>query len=210
MSEQDTNFQSQRAGDPVAEACGSVFDATSWLCVQTLPQSESLARLHLERQAWTVYFPRIWKKRPGRRGQFDWLFPRYGFVAVNLATQSWSSIQHTLGVSSLVMQAKNVPAIVSPIEIERIRRARLDRVRLDAVAPVQDFTGKHFSVLDGPLHALGPAVCTWHTRDRIKLLHTLFGRETEVEYALAQVKLVDDGGQSTANGEGARASRGTG
>lgn len=179
-----------------AQACGSYsdpFDALAWICVQTHPQAEEQARKQLAQQGWETYFPRIWKRSPGRRGRFDWLFPRYGFVRLNLATQSWSPIQHTIGISAVIKFNAQSLALVQQADIDRIRAARFDRVTLTERAPVQDFTGKRFSALDGPWKDFGPAVCTWNTRDRIKLLHTLFGRETEVEYALSHVTLVPDG-----------------
>ena len=196
-----SNTSSSSAREKIAVACGSFqFDSQSWLCVQTLPQAEDEAKRQLERQGWVTYFPRMWKITRGRRGRFDWLFPRYGFVQINLGVQSWTRIQHTIGVSRVVTLTKDVPAFVSQADITRIRSMRYDRVNVEAKPPVQDFVGERFSVLDGPWQNKPPAVCTWSARDRIKLLHTFFGRETQVEYSLSQVKLVDNGCTDQADG----------
>ena len=180
--------------DDFAGTCGSLeFDASNWLCVQTHPQAEAEARKQLEQQGWLTYFPRIWKITPGRKGRFDWLFPRYGFVQINTARQSWTSIQHTVGLSGVVRGTNNMPAFVPQHELDKIRAAKLDRVAVAEKPVVQDFVGKRFSVLDGPWQRNAPSICTWSHRDRIKLLHSLFNRTAEVEYSLSQVKLVDDG-----------------
>ena len=76
-----------------------------WYVVQTHVNAETKAAANLERQGFAVYLPRYLKRRSHAR-KVDTvarpLFPRYLFVAIDLATQRWRSIQSTLGVSHLV------------------------------------------------------------------------------------------------------------
>ena len=61
---------------------------------------------HLERQGFEAYLPKILTtRRHGRR--FVTLkmplFPRYGFVRLDLSRDRWRSVNGTIGVASLVM-----------------------------------------------------------------------------------------------------------
>ena len=73
--------------------------------MQTHVNAEAKAAANLDRQGFTVYLPRYLKRRSHAR-KIDTvarpLFPRYLFVAIDLATQRWRAIQSTLGVSHLV------------------------------------------------------------------------------------------------------------
>jgi transcriptional antiterminator RfaH len=76
-----------------------------WYVVQTHVNAEAKAAANLERQGFAVYLPRFLKRRSHARKVETVarpLFPRYLFVAIDVATQRWGSIQSTLGVSHLV------------------------------------------------------------------------------------------------------------
>ena len=69
---------------------------------------------HLARQGFETYLPRYLKRRRhARRVEMlpAPLFPRYLFVAIDMATQRWRSISSTIGVTQLVC-AGDVPAPV--------------------------------------------------------------------------------------------------
>jgi transcriptional antiterminator RfaH len=88
--------------------------AARWYVVQTQVNCETKAALNLVRQGYEIYLPRYLKRRRHAR-KIDFvarpLFPRYLFVAVDMATQRWRSIQSTFGVSHLVSNG-NEPAVV--------------------------------------------------------------------------------------------------
>jgi transcriptional antiterminator RfaH len=76
-----------------------------WYVVQTHVNAEAKAAANLDRQGFAVYLPRYLKRRSHARKVETVaraLFPRYLFVAIDLATQRWRAIQSTLGVSHLV------------------------------------------------------------------------------------------------------------
>src|SRR5438105_14046990 len=76
-----------------------------WYVVQTQVNGEAKAAQNLLRQGYEVYLPRYLKRRRhARKTDFTAkpLFPRYMFVAIDMATQRWRSVQSTFGVSRLV------------------------------------------------------------------------------------------------------------
>ncbi|MGD0027039.1 MAG: transcription termination/antitermination NusG family protein [Xanthobacteraceae bacterium] len=86
-----------------------------WYVVQTRPHAESKAVWHLNRQGFETYLPRYRRRqRHARRIEnvASPLFPRYLFVAVDMATQRWRSIHSTIGVTRLVCDG-NTPAPVA-------------------------------------------------------------------------------------------------
>lgn len=77
-----------------------------WYAVHTLPRCETTAEAHLSRQGFVTFLPRIVRTvrhaRKLERVRAP-LFPRYGFVQLDLARQRWRSVNGTSGVASLVM-----------------------------------------------------------------------------------------------------------
>src|ERR1700738_5075035 len=113
--------------------------AKRWYVVQTRPQSEGRAAAHLERQGFEIYFPRYLKRRRHARRVETVavpLFPRYMFVAIDLAVQRWRSIQSTIGVARLVCNGDH-PAEVQDSIIKGFKRGEDDRgfVRLGNTPP---------------------------------------------------------------------------
>lgn len=88
--------------------------STVWYVAQTQVNGEAKAVQNLLRQGYEVYLPRYLKpRRHARKSDVvaKPLFPRYLFVAVDVTTQRWRSIQSTFGVSHLVTRG-DAPAAV--------------------------------------------------------------------------------------------------
>lgn len=98
-----------------------------WYVAQTRPHAENKASMHLRRQGFNVYLPRYLKQRRHAR-RIDSiavpLFPSYLFVAVDMTTQRWLSIQSTIGVARLVRDGER-PAPV-PLQVIQTLRANED------------------------------------------------------------------------------------
>jgi transcription elongation factor/antiterminator RfaH len=77
-----------------------------WYAVQVQPRKEALACLHLGRQDFAHFAPRIARTRH-RAGRVldvrEALFPGYVFVSLDVTRDSWRSVNGTIGVSRLVM-----------------------------------------------------------------------------------------------------------
>jgi transcriptional antiterminator RfaH len=79
--------------------------ARQWFAVQVQPRKESLACLHLARQDFVHFAPRVSRTRrcAGRTLTLsEPLFPGYVFAALDLAQEPWRSINGTIGVARLV------------------------------------------------------------------------------------------------------------
>lgn len=92
-----------------------------WYVVQTRPNSERRALSHLVRQGFETYLP-VYRKRRSHAGKVDIvaapLFPRYLFVAIDLASQRWRSICSTVGVAQLVCHGDRPTPLASEIVAE--------------------------------------------------------------------------------------------
>jgi transcriptional antiterminator RfaH len=78
---------------------------TRWFLIHTKPASESVAQANLERQGYTVYYPRV--SRPARiRGRWlervGPLFPRYVFLNLYVGNQTLGPVRSTHGVANIV------------------------------------------------------------------------------------------------------------
>ena len=98
-----------------------------WYVVQTQVNGEAKAAENLRRQGYEAYLPRYLKRRRHAR-KVDFtakpLFPRYMFVAIDMATQRWRSVQSTFGVSRLVTNGDSPAAM--PEGVGRALKARED------------------------------------------------------------------------------------
>jgi transcriptional antiterminator RfaH len=154
----------------------------SWFAVYTKPRSEELARGHLARQGFDCLLPRlkrVLRASGGMQQRIEALFPRYLFLRVNPDLESLAVVRSTRGVCGLV-RAGLEPVRVPQHVIDGILH-RIDDdtscVRLDppALAP-----GCRVRVSDGPFagfEAVFKAACG---RDRVRLLLSLLGLQSEV------------------------------
>jgi len=153
-----------------------------WYVVQTQVNGEVKAAQNLLRQGYEIYLPRYLKRRRHAR-KVDFaakpLFPRYMFVAIDLATQRWRSIQATFGVARLVTNGDDPAAI--PEGVVRALRAREDDkgfIRLDnkpAFAP-----GDKVRVLAGAFMDSAGLFNGLADHDRVSILLDMLGRKVRV------------------------------
>jgi transcriptional antiterminator RfaH len=153
-----------------------------WYVVQTQINSEAKAAQNLLRQGYEIYLPRYLKRRRHAR-KVDLvakpLFPRYLFVAVDMATQRWRSIQSTFGVSHLVTNG-NEPAVV-PEGIVSALKAREDTkgfVKMDARPTFA--RGDKVRVLAGAFMDNAGLFDGIGDRDRVAILLDMLGGKVRV------------------------------
>src|SRR5216684_6191974 len=94
-----------------------------WYVAHTQPLAETKACWHLRNQGFAVYLPRYLKRRShARRVELVPvpLFPRYLFLALDLAVARWRAIRSTVGISDLVCNGDR-PAPVPPSVVEAIK-----------------------------------------------------------------------------------------
>ena len=158
------------------------FPGVHWYVVQTQVNGEAKAADNLRRQGYETYLPRYLKRRRHAR-KVDFaakpLFPRYMFVAIDMAAQRWRSVQSTVGVSRLVTNGDS-PAVV-PEGVVGALRAREDAkgfVTMDArlaFAP-----GDKVRVLAGAFMNNAGLFNGMADHDRVSILLDMLGRKVRV------------------------------
>jgi transcriptional antiterminator RfaH len=153
-----------------------------WYVVQTQVNGEAKAAQNLLRQDFEIYLPRYLKRRRHAR-KIDFvarpLFPRYMFVAIDMATQRWRSVQSTFGVSRLVCNGDE-PAVV-PDGVVGALRAREDAkgfVKMDARPAFSP--GDKVRVLAGAFMDNAGLFNGLADHDRVSILLDMLGRKVRV------------------------------
>ena len=153
-----------------------------WYVVRTRPHAEAKAAFHLERQGFVTYLPRYLKRRRHARRIETVaapLFPRYLFVAADLATQCWRAIHSTLGVSQLVCNGEApVPVADAILQQFWCRHDNTGYVRLET-AP-RFAPGDKVRVADGVFSACLGLFQGVTDAQRVAILIDLLGRRVKV------------------------------
>jgi transcriptional antiterminator RfaH len=153
-----------------------------WYVVQTQVNGEAKATQNLQHQGYEVYLPRYLKRRRHAR-KIDFtakaLFPRYMFVAVDLATQRWRSIQSTFGVTRLVCNGED-PAAMPEGVIAALKAREDDKgfVKLDLRSPFAP--GDKVRVLEGAFTGNAGLFNGMADHDRVSILLDMLGRKVRV------------------------------
>jgi transcriptional antiterminator RfaH len=153
-----------------------------WYVVQTRVNGETRAAQNLLRQDYHVYLPRYLKRRRHAR-KIDFvsrpLFPRYMFVAVDMTTQRWRSIQSTIGVSRLVCNGDD-PAAVPDGVVDALKTREDEKgfVKLD-IAPTFAL-GDEVRVLAGAFMDSAGLFDGTADHDRVSILLDMLGRKVRV------------------------------
>ena len=109
------------------------------------------------------------------------IMPCYVFVKLIYSPQIWYMLTNTRGVTGFVGPGGRA----LPLGEEEVRRLRLDTV-------VTDFAlkeGDHVKIISGPFEGMvGVIKSVDHTRQKVGLTVSMFGRETDVEMDFIQVE----------------------
>jgi transcription termination/antitermination protein NusG len=127
------------------------------------------------------------------------VFPGYILVRMDLNDESWGAVRNTPGVTGFVgatsrpspLSIDEVVKILAPASQRADRQARggpagpADKPKVELV----DFTiGESVTVMDGPFATLPATINEIDTlHQKLKVLVSIFGRETPVELAFSQV-----------------------
>jgi transcriptional antiterminator NusG len=115
------------------------------------------------------------------------IFPGYVLVKMILDDETWLLVRSTQGVTAFI-GAGNKPTPISDKEVDAIKQFMKQEQPLYKTA----FTiGEAVKIMDGPLtDFLGTVDAIDEARGKLKVLVTLFGRETVVELDFLQVKKI--------------------
>ncbi|MCM3886960.1 transcription termination/antitermination protein NusG [Frankia sp. R82] len=115
-------------------------------------------------------------------------YPGYIYVRMDLTDQSWSAVRNTPGVTGFV-GLTNRPSPLRREEVQSILAPPAPKEKKVETVRVQEYeVGESVTVMDGPFATL-PATISEINLDaqRLKVLVSIFGRETPVELQFNQV-----------------------
>jgi transcriptional antiterminator RfaH len=153
-----------------------------WYVVHTHINGEAKAASNLVRQGFGVYFPLYLKRRSHARKTDTVarpLFPRYVFVAIDVATQRWRSIQSTIGVSHLVSWGGS-PASVNDDVVGALKQREDERGFVRLERGVRFSPGDTVRVLEGAFTDSLALVEGINDRERVAILLDFLGRKVRV------------------------------
>jgi transcriptional antiterminator RfaH len=161
----------------------------NWYVVRTHPLSEAKASEHLQRQGYEPYLPkcRRWVRHARRREMvLRPLFPNDVFVSFDFEQTRWRSIFSTVGVAELICSG-NLPT--------RVRDGVVGAIRDAEKTGLFDYTnvasrlkpGDKVRVARGPFADVVGRFLTADSRDRVRVLLEILGRQAPVDLALSEV-----------------------
>jgi transcriptional antiterminator NusG len=161
-----------------------------------------ISSLDMEEYIFQVEVPteEVVEIKNGKRQQVQRkVFPGYILVRMDLNDESWGAVRNTPGVTGFVgatsrpspLSIDEVVKILAPATQRADRQARggtagpADKPKVEIV----DFTiGESVTVMDGPFATLPATINEIDTlHQKLKVLVSIFGRETPVELAFSQV-----------------------
>jgi transcriptional antiterminator NusG len=116
------------------------------------------------------------------------LFPSYILIEMEMTNETWSLIENVPGVTHFVGGGKK-PFPIPKRDVDRIL-GRMEKK--EGIIPEVPFTlGEHVRVVDGPFADFTGVVDEINPeRGKLKVLVSIFGRETPVELDFLQVKTI--------------------
>jgi transcription termination/antitermination protein NusG len=170
-----------------------------WYAVNTYSGHENKVKQNLEHRRVTlgqegnirqVVVPteQVQEMKDGQKVQKEQrTMPGYLLVNMNLTDDSWALVKNTPGVTGFV-GAQNKPVALSQPEVDRLlNREVAERPR----ARAQFAIGESVKVVSGPLSDFSGEIAEINEdAGKLKVLVSIFGRETPVEVGFDQVKKV--------------------
>lgn len=136
---------------------------------------EQTAQKELENQGFPVFLPMFERRLPNRHKRTECLFPRY--LMAQPLDGFWGSMRGTRGVADVLRDPTGHPYWLSPGAIsDLMARVVTDEARAPSFA-----TGAIVRALSGVFQGFTGTV-VMDSGDRVKLLHTLFGRAATAWY----------------------------
>lgn len=150
-----------------------------------------IASLNMEDFIFQIEVPEeeVMEIKNGQRKQVKRnIYPGYVLVRMDLTDESWSAVRNTPGVTGFVGNAHN-PSPLSMADVEKILAPRPVKKSDKLDIRVMDFSiGESVTVMDGPFATLPASISEiMPEQAKLKVLVSIFGRETPVELSFAQV-----------------------
>jgi len=202
-SDEDGDLESDE-NDPNAEFRRTLRAAIGdWYVVHSYAGYEKKVRdnlhnrinsLHMEDFIFQIEVPEeeVMEIKNGQRKQVKRnIYPGYVLVRIDLTDESWSAVRNTPGVTGFVGNAHH-PSPLSLDEVEKILAPRPKKASDKLDIRVVDFeVGESVTVMDGPFATLPASISEiMPEQAKLKVLVSIFGRETPVELSFHQVQKI--------------------
>jgi transcriptional antiterminator RfaH len=165
-----------------------------WYAIRTQANKETLARLHYERQGYTVYLPLVRTTRTHARKREEVLrplFPGYLFLQLDPHTCNWVTISSTRGAVGPVQFGPHFPPVPDGV-IDCLReraghdgflsRTELQRQRYKQGDKVEVFLGE-----GEPVKAIIDSFCG---DDQVRVLLEMLQRQLKTTLSQDRIKLI--------------------
>jgi transcriptional antiterminator RfaH len=161
-----------------------------WYVMYTKPRQESVALENLQRQNYTVLYPRArLQKRKAGQGSvavLEPLFPRYMFVRLETGVDDFSKLRSTKGCIDLVKFGGKASTV--PNELIDVINRQTDT---DCVIDLQQSNalqvGGVVRVAEGPFEGLMGTIASAKSDHRVIVLLNILGAERNVELKKSQL-----------------------
>ncbi len=176
-----------------------VPDNAKWFIVHTYAGHENKVAKTLRQRAETMGFAdkifdiivptrEVTKVAQGKKSQVkEKIFPGYVIVRMVLTDESWILVRTTPGVTAFI-GAGNKPTPISEKEVEAIQKFMKVEEPLYKASFV---VGEAVKIVDGPFaDFLGTIDSIDETKGKLRVLVSIFGRETPVELDFLQVSKI--------------------
>jgi transcription termination/antitermination protein NusG len=119
------------------------------------------------------------------------LLPGYVLVRMDLSDESWSAVRNTPGVTGFVGHTHR-PSPLSIDEVMQFLAPEEEKKPQVVETKAADFeVGESVTVMDGPFATLPASISEIHAdSQKLKVLVSIFGRETPVELSFNQVQKI--------------------
>jgi transcriptional antiterminator NusG len=151
-----------------------------WYVVNTYSGHENKVRTTMERRIESLG---LGKKVPTTQRQF----PGYILINMDMNENTWQLVRQTPGVTQIV-GAGEKPTPLSKAEVERLLHPGEVETREKVKTTVDYQIGETVKVIGGPLSDFTGSISDINVdQSRLKVLVSIFGRETPVELSFNQV-----------------------
>ena len=190
--------------DPLAEFRRALHNAPGdWFVIHSYAGYENRVKGNLENRIqslnmedfiFQIEVPKeeITEIKNGERKQVTRnIFPGYVLVRMDLTDESWTVVRNTPGVTVFVGHGHNpnpltfseVEAILAPRPLKKSERPQIKVVDFEI--------GESVTVMDGPFATLPASISEiMPEQAKLKVLVSIFGRETPVELSFSQVQKI--------------------
>lgn len=151
---------------------------------------QRIESMDMEDKIFNVMVPtekKIKIKNGKRKVVTEKIFPGYVLVEMVVTDDSWYVVRNTPNVTGFVGSG-TTPTPISEAEVKELQR----RMGIDQPTMKMDFaSGDPIQIIDGPFKDMeGKVAETDEVRGKVKVMVSMFGRETPVELDPLQIKAI--------------------